>query len=158
VEECRVASADDLAAIATLARAMQAELEPMKGGPLFIAREARPEPFEATYRAVLDRDDARLVVGCIDDVVVGFGVVEVETLRTGDRLGVLTDLFVEEGARSVGVGESITNVLVAFCEERGCLGVDGRALPGHRATKNFFEDQGFTARALVMHRPLARES
>ena len=28
------------------------------------------------------------------------------------------------------------------------------ALPGHRATKNFFEGQHFTARALVMHRRL----
>jgi GNAT superfamily N-acetyltransferase len=157
VEECRVASSDDLATIASLARAMLGELEPLKGGPLLIAREARPEPFEETYRALLGRDDARLVVGCIDDVVVGFGAVEVEMLRTGDRLGIVTDLFVDEGARSVGVGEAIAKVLVAFCEECECLGVDARALPGHRATKNFFEEQGFTARALVMHRPLTRE-
>ena len=31
---------------------------------------------------------------------------------------------------------------------------DAMALPGHRATKNFFEAHGFTARALVMHRRL----
>jgi hypothetical protein len=43
---------------------------------------------------------------------------------------------------------------------RGCSGVDATALPGNRATKNFFEESGFTARLLVMHHRLdkARES
>ncbi len=36
------------------------------------------------------------------------------------------------------------------------MGVDTLALPGHRAAKNFFEESGFTARALVMHRALNR--
>jgi GNAT superfamily N-acetyltransferase len=66
---------------------------------------------------------------------------------------VVTDLFVDEGARSVGVGEAIVELLVAFCAEAGCIGLDALALPGARAAKNFFEESGFTARALVMHRP-----
>jgi hypothetical protein len=44
--------------------------------------------------------------------------------------------------------------LVAFCAGRGCVGIDALALPGHRAAKNFFEESGFTARAIVMHRSL----
>ena len=44
--------------------------------------------------------------------------------------------------------------LVDRCVTDGCVGVDVRALPGHRAAKNFFETHGFTARALVMHHPL----
>lgn len=36
----------------------------------------------------------------------------------------------------------------------GCTGVDALALPGARATKNFFEENGFTARLLVVHRRL----
>ena len=64
------------------------------------------------------------------------------------------ELFVEPPARSIGVGESMTDALLALAAERRCIGVDALALPGHRATKNFFEDQGFTARALTMHRPL----
>ena len=34
------------------------------------------------------------------------------------------------------------------------LYVDAIALPGHRATKNFFEEHHFTARALTMHHRL----
>ena len=125
----------------------------MRGGALWLAREARAEPLEAAYRALLDRDDARVVIGTIDGAPVGFGAVEIETLRTGERLGTIAELFVEEGARAVGVGEAMAGALLEFCAAQGCCGVDARALPGHRAAKNFFEEQGFTARALVMHRP-----
>ena len=52
------------------------------------------------------------------------------------------------------MGEAIMDDLVAFCVERGCIGIDGLALPGHRATKNFFEEHHFTARMLTMHHRL----
>ena len=64
------------------------------------------------------------------------------------------DIFVEEGARQVGVGEAMMADLVAWCREQGCVGMDAMALPGHRSTKNFFEESGFTARNLVMHHRL----
>jgi L-amino acid N-acyltransferase YncA len=98
-----------------------------------------------------------VVVGTIDDVVLGFGVARVELLRSGARLGVVTDLFVETDARGVAVGEELVGALIAFCTERECIGIDALALPGHRATKNFFEQHHFTARMLVMHRRLERE-
>ena len=41
--------------------------------------------------------------------------------------------------------------LLEWFRGRGCNGVDATALPGNRATKNFFEMSGFTARLLVMH-------
>jgi GNAT superfamily N-acetyltransferase len=141
-------------AIAELAELARAELVPMKGGALWSAREAVAEPFEDAYGALIDRDDALVVVGTVDETVVGFGVVTLERLRTGETLGIISDLFVEPDARAVGVGEAMADDLVAFCATRGCTGIDALALPGHRTTKNFFEGSGFTARALVMHRAL----
>jgi hypothetical protein len=44
--------------------------------------------------------------------------------------------------------------LVEWCRERGCIGVDSLALPGDRATKNFFESFGLVARAIIVHRRL----
>jgi ribosomal protein S18 acetylase RimI-like enzyme len=154
VESSRPATAADISRIVELARLVRAELSAMRGGELWAEREAWPEPLDDAYSALLDRDDALLVVGSIDDVIVGYGAVVVETLRSGAHLGVVTDLFVEDEARAVGVGESMVDALVEHCRARDCLGVDSRALPGHRATKNFFETHGFTARALVMHRHL----
>jgi GNAT superfamily N-acetyltransferase len=156
MEGSRPASAEDLPRIAELAELARDELVPMKGGALWAAREAVAEPFEDAYGALIDRDDALVVVGTVDETVIGFGVVTLERLRTGETLGVISDLFVEPGARAIGVGEAMADDLVAFCETRGCTGIDALALPGHRTTKNFFEESGFTARALVMHRALDR--
>ena len=153
-EHCRLATSDDLARIAELAGTLVAESTDAKGGPIWSSREARPAPHLDSYRALLDVGDAQVVVGTIDDVVVGFGAVEIERLRTSANLGVVTDLYVEPQARAIGVGEAMIDALLAFCVEHNCIGVDALALPGARATKNFFEGHSFTARALVMHRPL----
>lgn len=154
MEASRPATAGDVPRIVELARVMRAELEAMRGGDLWAERDAWPEPLEDAYRTLVHRDDARVLVGTIDDAPIGFGAVVLEPLRSGRTLGVITDLFVEEEARSVGVGEAMADALVAFCATHGCIGIDARALPGHRAAKNFFETHGFTARALVMHRRL----
>ncbi len=156
MEGSRPATVDDLSRIVELARLLRHELVPMKGGVLWSNREAPGEPLEDEYATLLDRDDAFIVVGTVDETVVGFGVVTLERLRTGETLGIMTDLFVEPDARAVGVGESMADELVAFCDAHGCIGIDTLALPGHRAAKNFFEESGFTARAIVMHRMLDR--
>jgi ribosomal protein S18 acetylase RimI-like enzyme len=153
VERARLAKADDLERIVALACVLRDELVSMRGGALWSVREARPAPYGEQFGALLDRDDTCVVVGTIDDYVVGFGVVTVERLRDGTLLGRITELFVEEGARGVGVGEAIAVELIAFCDAHDCVGIDALALPGHRAAKNFFERSGFTARAIVMHRP-----
>jgi GNAT superfamily N-acetyltransferase len=154
VEAARAATPDDLPALVELARALRAELRGMRGGALWELRDARPEPFDDAFRALLAREDASLVVGTIDAAVIGYAAVELETLRDGTRLGVITELFVDPEARGVGVGEAIAAQLVAFCTQAGCIGIDATALPGHRDTKNFFERTGFTARSLTMHKPL----
>ncbi len=60
----------------------------------------------------------------------------------------------EPDAREVGVGEAVLARALEWATARGCIGVDAWALPGERATKNFFEAAGFTARLLVVHRSL----
>lgn len=154
VEASREATPADVLRVVELARVARAEQAAMRGGELWLAREAWPEPLDEAYGALVARDDALVVVGTIDDTIIGYGAVLVETLRSGAHLGVITDLFVEEEARAVGVGEAMVNALVDHCRAHDCIGIDAGALPGHRATKNFFETHGFTARALVMHRHL----
>jgi ribosomal protein S18 acetylase RimI-like enzyme len=152
VESIRPATAEDIPRVVELARLMRAELSVMRGGHLWLERDAWPEPLEDAYDALLARDDALVLLGTFDAVAVGFATVVVEQLRSGARLGVITDLFVEPEAREVSVGEVLVDALVEHCTARRCIGIDATALPGHRAAKNFFEAHGFTARALAMHR------
>ena len=152
MEEARVAVDAELARVAELAREFRAELSEERGGLLWETREARPEPVFEAFSALLGHDDATVLVGVYEDAIVGYGVAEVEQLRDGSRLGVISEIYVETEARGVGVGELLVEGLVAFCIGRDCAGVDAAALPGHRQAKNFFERAGFTARLLVMHR------
>jgi ribosomal protein S18 acetylase RimI-like enzyme len=154
VEAARAATVADVARIAALCRAFAAELIPTRGGAPWAAREARREPLDEAFASLVTAPDAHVVVGTIDGVVVGFGALHLEALDDGRR-GVITELYVEPGARGVGVGEAIAEQLVAFCTAADCTGIDAWALPGQRDAKNFFEGSGFTARLLVMHRPLA---
>ena len=157
MEAVRAATPEDLPAIVGLVEALRAELTPMRGGGIWSVREARRGPPAEAYRALLTDPAVRVVVGTIDDVVVGFGVVSVEPLSDGRRLGVVSELFVDAEARAVGVGEAMLAAMVDFCQGEHCVGVDAFALPGHRAAKNFFEESGFTARAIVMHHRLTEE-
>ena len=153
MDGARRATADDVPRLAELAREAHAELSPLRGGNLFLARETRREPFEAGFEEVIG-DDAIVLCGTIDDVVIGYAVGCVDELEDGRRLGVITDLFVESEARAVGVGERMMEELVAWFRTRQCFGIDAMALPGARETKNFFEESGFSARLLVMHHRL----
>ena len=51
------------------------------------------------------------------------------------------------------MGEELLAALVEWCTQQGATVVDSLALPGKRATKNFYEAAGFKARLLtVSHR------
>jgi ribosomal protein S18 acetylase RimI-like enzyme len=156
VEDARVADDAELARVAELARELREELRAERGGALWATREARPEPLDDAVRELSKRDDALVVVGTTEDVVVGYGIARWELLRDGTRLGVIDEIYVEPEARGVGVGEMVVERLVTFCMDAECLGVDATALPGHRQAKNFFERAGFSARSLVMHRARGR--
>jgi ribosomal protein S18 acetylase RimI-like enzyme len=154
VESCRPAGPGDLARIVELATLMHAELTPLRGGELWADRDSWPTPLETAYAALLERADALVVVGALDDAVLGFGVAVVERLRSGRILGRITDLYAEPEARDVSLGDTMCGALVAWCQDHGCSGVDVGVLPGHRAAKSFFETQGFAARSITMHRPI----
>lgn len=154
IEAARPATPGDLEVLTHLAETAVAELRPQRGGELWSRREARPGAVGAALARLLDDDDALVVVGTIDDVVVGYGIVRTEDLHDGTTLAVVDDLYVEPGAREVGIGELVMDELLAWATARGCVGIDALALPGNRAAKNFFERFGLTARAILVHRTL----
>jgi GNAT superfamily N-acetyltransferase len=155
VEAARPATVADVPRLAELCRVARAELGSQeRGGAVFVAREARAEPVDESLRAMVDDPGAHVVAGTVDGVVLGYATGRVEALRDGIRLGVIDDLFVEEGARQVGIGEAMMGELLVWFRAQNCTGVDALALPGARATKNFFEESGFSARLLTMHHRL----
>ena len=154
VASARAAGLADIGRMAELCREARTELAPQRGGSILVAREARSEPVEESLRAALADNDRGVWAGTLSGQIVGYAVTRVEPLVQGRWLGVVEDLYVEPPARAVGVGECLVEILLEWCRQRRCVGVDAMALPGARATKNFFEESAFTARLLVMHRAL----
>jgi GNAT superfamily N-acetyltransferase len=151
VEGVRPAEETDVARLAELCRQAQAEMSTGRGGAVFVAREARPEPVDESILAAIRDAAHRVWAGTIDDAVIGYAVARVEPLRTGVNLGVIEDIYVETEGRAIGVGEALMGAALEWFSAEGCKGVDAYALPGDRHTKNFFEGSGFSARLLVMH-------
>ena len=110
-----------------------------------------------TFQIDLTDPSRLVVVGCVDEVVVGYGMVRLKGLPDGRPLGVIDDLFTHPEARGIGVGEAMMDEILAWCRDHRCTGVDAVALPGNRHTKNFFETFGLTARAIVVHRSLQQD-
>ncbi len=90
-------------------------------------------------------------VGMIDDVIVGFLVAQQSTMHRDGEIGMVRGLYVETGARGVGVADALIGYAIDRFKEAGCVGVDSWALPGERETKNFYEAHGFTARTITVH-------
>jgi ribosomal protein S18 acetylase RimI-like enzyme len=157
IEAARHATSEDVDDIAKLARAAIAELRTQRGGELWSHREARAEPLEEALHAALVDDHHLVLVGTVDDSIVGYAVVRLEELRNDRPLAVIDDLYVEREARAVGVGEVLMDAITGWARQHGCLGIDAFTLPGNRETKNFFESHGLTARAILVHRDLDRE-
>jgi ribosomal protein S18 acetylase RimI-like enzyme len=141
----RPATPDDTARLEVLLAAAIAEQVDGRGGRVWSQREALRKP----------EGERTTLAGTIDDVIVGYAEVGVETLADGSLLGVVTAIYVEGEAREVAVGEALLDEVIAWCTAKGCAGIDAHALPGNRETKNFFETFGFTARLLVVHRSLS---
>ena len=145
-------TADDLPALVELARALRAEMRDQRGGALWATREARPEPLDDDARRRCSDATTRAWSSARSTTsIVGFGTVEIELLRDGTRLGVIGDLFVEPEARAVGVGESIADLIVAFCAGRG-LHRDRRVRAARRPRREEL------LRALGLHRAGARHA
>ena len=123
--------------------ALANEIRDARGGAVHLAeRMADTDPPLITF------------VGCIDGVLMGYVHIRISVLSRDVTLGQVLGYGVLAEARGVGVGEAMLELVVAYCRENGCTGIDADALPGARETKNFFETFGFTARRLVVHHSL----
>ena len=153
METTRPARQDDRAACVALVSQALADVATMRGGAMF-AGGATVDELLARWQAP-DRTDAILYVGEFHHAPVGLAAATTFTRHgTAARSGRIECCYVEEGARGVGVGTALMEAVVAWCTQKGCADIDALALPGDRHSKQRLEAAGFTARLLVLNRPL----
>ena len=159
--EARPARAEDTDRLVDLWLEAVAELRAMRGGRVLLALMERPCPpagapglVAGSFASQLGDPSQLVVVGARDGHVAGYGTCAAVRPPGEDPIGSIGELYVSPSERHQGVGHAMAATLVQWCQARGCTGVDALALPGSRATKSFFEEEGFRARLLVMHRSL----
>ena len=150
----RLAGAEDVPELVRLDLLARTHMGAHKGGETYLVTTVRPEPTGVSFLEDLGHPQRRVLLGCLGDSAVGYAVATTNELRDGRLIADIGELFVEPDARGVGVGESLMGELVRWATEAGCIGIDARALPGDRSTKNFFESFGLVARAITVHRDL----
>jgi GNAT superfamily N-acetyltransferase len=149
----RRATAADLDDLVRLYRMLEKEI--LEVHPMWALSEALPEPAENAIARALEDPDSLLYVGEIDGIPFGFGLAFSRQLLPqsgGERIGVIDMVYVEPEARQVGVGEAIRLALLDEFRRRGVRRFDAISLPRSRIAKNFYEQGGFAARSIVMHR------
>lgn len=151
VREALDSDLDELVRLDGLARA---HLRPLRGGSMYLLHTARPDPAGPSLLDDLSDPDRLVLMGCLGDVALGYAVATVHQLADRSVVADVSELFVEPEARGVGLGNQMMARLVTWATDRGCVGIDARALPGDRETKNFFESFGLVARAITVHRDL----
>lgn len=153
----RAATGDDLELLVKLATQARDSLRKERGGPALLEQElaalAGPvSELREILRSYLQPGRDHLVVmGEVDAVAVGFALVRLDELALG-LVATVEAVYVETGARGVGVGEALLFEAARLVGDRGAAALDAYALPGMRELKNFFESAGFVARLLTMRR------
>ncbi len=151
LESTRPAENHDIDRLVELTELAYEELRTERGGALWAERESAPRPRREELLAAISDSDAQLQLGSVDGYPAGFGLIRQQRLRNGDKLAVVSDIYVEPGFRGVSVGEVVMADLIEWARARGCIGVDSLVLPGMRECKNFFERFTLKARALIVH-------
>jgi GNAT superfamily N-acetyltransferase len=156
MEAVREAVVGDAARFAELERELVEQVVTQRGGALVVDPDRRgtgAEPM-VPLAELLAAEQCLVLVGTLDDVVIGYLQAHLDERGAHGRRGVLDACYVEPAARGVGVGRLLLDRAMAWFRDQGCGGVDGIALPGDRDAKAFFEGAGFKARLLTMHHPL----
>jgi GNAT superfamily N-acetyltransferase len=153
METARPARDDDTPACLELLAWALHDARSVRGGPALVGN-VTPADVLARWREAAPAE-AAVYVGEFQHAIVGLAAATVAVRPHATELsGRIECCYVEKEARGVGVGTALMDSMVAWCTQRACRDVDALALPGDRLSKQRFEGAGFTARLLVLNRPL----
>lgn len=151
----REVTSDDVNSIATLRAEARRAVVDARGGRSHIEKDHPDHVGEAIVsRAIAGATLEAAIAGTLDEVVVGFALAHRESSDVAEPVATIEELWVTPEAREMGVGEELVAAVVRWAAQHGCVALDADALPGDRATKNFFEQHGLVARGIRVQRRL----
>lgn len=95
------------------------------------------------------QDNMRSVVAILDDEVVGYGSMLIETKIRGGRAGHIEDIVARADLRGQGIGKAIVDELSRTAEEAGCYKV---ILQCRESNVDFYRKRGYEISGQAMQR------
>lgn len=152
--DVRAGSEGDVDFLAAAHRCGHDAVRDERGGSLDILLRGRAEPIEESFRVSLSDLASRVLIAEANQMPVGYLVCDFIEMRNGETIARVNDLWVHPESRGIGAGAELMRTACALAVDQGCVGIDARALPGDRNTKNFFESFGLVARSIEVHKAL----
>lgn len=143
----RAATASDTTITSELAQQALRTVRNERGGRWHLDHDRDPVPPAVRHEQAVEAIDRRLVVGCIDGTVVGYGLAYLSPTVDG-QLCMIDELVVHPNAQAIGVGSEILAKVRSWAIDNGCQAIESQVLPGNRAAKNFFERVGMKTRKM----------
>jgi GNAT superfamily N-acetyltransferase len=140
-EVVRRASAGDADQITVLEAAAREHLVDQRGGAALLAEQ----PAVGEWATLIADDSCWVGVAELDGFVVGY----LELAVVGS-IATVRQVYVEPEARELGFGDGLLDAARHEAIDRGCVALEGVALPGDRDTKNLYERAGVTARKIIV--------
>ncbi|MGH9296153.1 MAG: GNAT family N-acetyltransferase [Acidimicrobiales bacterium] len=152
----RAASKEDLDPLVDLARSCLGAARSTRGGSRYLANELRIEPsfLAEALSSRLGSPEHLVGIGELDGVPLGLVLAEMTGGADDLRAVRVEVVWVDPGAREVGLGADLLAQVEAWALSRGAVGIDVPVLPGLREGKNLLESAGYIARLIVMNRSL----
>lgn len=148
----RTATVQDIERLSDLYHTMEEEQIVRK--PIWAFTDGLDTRFENSFAEAIEDDNVFLLVGTINNAVVGFVWATVVSMlnRAGEsEMGRIRLIYTEPDARGVGVGHRMLSDMLDLLRDIGVRHFDAPVGPGQRAAKNFFEGHMFAARSIIMH-------
>ena len=153
LESARIVELGDREIFSSLFQASRGEIADHRGADLWERTRSLTGTSSEVFRKVIESEDFLFIIGTFDDYPFGFLIAELVTIYNGRSFDI-REVFVDKQMRSVGIGEAMMASLFEQAEESSVLSIVGRALPGDRELKNFFERFKITARIIEVERKL----
>ena len=150
--EARPAYEADLGELASLLEQAKTEVEPQRGGKIYLLTEVRQD--SESFAFDLSDSAKYLVAGIFEDLLVGWGAAVQLQISGGPKVAQVKEIFVQKDLRELGVGEAILQEILDWAKREGCQAIEGTALPGNREVKGIFERFGIKTRMLTVYKEL----
>ena len=107
------------------------------------------EELNDIWNVFASQSNVHSVVAILDDEVVGFGTVVIETKIRGGHMGHIEDIVSHEDFRGKGIGKAIVQSLSRIAKEEGCYKV---ALQCKEDNIEFYQQCGYEVSGITMQR------